>query len=788
MGVMEEETISRIPSLLREHLNGMRVPGPAGQVDNHLKKCNSACRPPAGRHILLPLFLILAISLAGTVQAASVATVSVTAIPAVISPGGTSSVQVTVSNVLQGAGGGAPEVIPLPGATVTLSTTAPGITFSPATGTTGADGQFTSTFSAAPSVSGSIAVHAIAEIPGDFYGEGSGTVTVQQAATLATTQPAANQPPVAVIVVDRYAGDAPLTVQFDGRQSYDPDGSIAGYRWDYGDGATGEGYVATHQYLQPGSFSATLVVTDGSGLASAPSGVQITVASPGETGGARLADDIAVSVVPAQPGPGDRVTIRAWYTGNVPSPSIGIRVNGIEVKACDENACEFSGGPFAAGPDIVIRYRDMTGVTRYRPGGPATTATIPPQPDCDEWVTQQLSPELNAFSQCMGDGFADPLDNCPKKLNADQKDTDKDGAGDACDTCPTKANPDQKDTDQDRAGDSCDNCPTVKNPYQDDKDGDGAGDACDTCPAIKNPLQQDQDGDGVGDACDNCREISNPAQLPCPWCNANITPVLINGPPNDKMDIVFVASEFSCDRSTGMRVACTTYSGSLPAFRTVVVENIRNGHQRLDNFSADPVPVDFRSRFNFYIFWDGATAGDAYPGTWCNQSCSGTFPPTFSGDAPFSDVGSLLYPPYYVGMPPRTDAGGCENGDGPPALLKAPGFFLPVMMHETGHGAFFLIDTYCGKTAYTQNGPDANVWSSLQNCKNDIKGRGAGWNDTSCRQITWNDPATAVSPDCEKPFWRYDPDPDLMRSCDPGDQFRPAGVRKINEMLTKLTK
>lgn len=772
---------------------GTEIPGPGGRCTTDRKKYFTFCRPRAGRFFLFLVFLVHLLSLTGTVQAASVATVSVTASPAGIAPGGTGSVRIAVSYVMERAVGGITPVIPLEGATVTLSTTVPGITFAPASGTTGTDGKFTTTLLAAPSASGSIPIHAVAEIPGDFYGEGTGMVTIlqtivpqiMQPVLSGTPPPAGNQPPIAVIGVDRYAGTAPLAVQFDGRQSNDPDGSIAGFRWNFGDGATGEGYVATHDYLQPGTYTVTLVVTDASGFSSAPADVQIIVSS---SGSAAQLEIIAVSVEPAQPGPGDRVTIRAWYTGDVLSPSIGIRVNGDEVKACEAAECTFTGGPLAAGPDIVIRYRDMTGVTQYKPGGPATTATLPPQPDCDEMITKKLSPELSAFTQCMGDGLPDPVDNCPKKLNADQKDTDKDGPGDACDNCPMLANKDQKDGDKDGAGDACDICPKVNNPDQKDSDSDGVGDACDTCPVVSNPLQQDQDGDGVGDACDNCQEISNPAQLPCPWCNANITPVLINGPPGDKMDIVFVASETSCDRSTGMRVACATYSGSLPAFRTVVVENIRNGHLRLDNFSADPVPADFQKRFNFYVFWDGVTAGDAYPGTWCNQSCSGTFPPTFSRDAPFSDVGSMLYPPYYVGMPPRTDAGGCENGDGPPARLKAPGFFVPVMMHETGHGAFFLIDTYCGKTSYSQNSPDANVWSSLQNCKNDIKGRGAGWNDASCRQITWNDPATVASPDCERPFWRYDPDPDLMRSADPGVRFGPAGVGKINEMLAKLTK
>lgn len=49
---------------------------------------------------------------------------------------------------------------------------------------------------------------------------------------------------------------------FDGSQSYDPDGGISEYLWDFGDGGTATGPTATHVYSRTGSFTATLTVRD----------------------------------------------------------------------------------------------------------------------------------------------------------------------------------------------------------------------------------------------------------------------------------------------------------------------------------------------------------------------------------------------------------------------------------------------------------------------------------------------------------------------------------------------
>jgi len=60
-----------------------------------------------------------------------------------------------------------------------------------------------------------------------------------------------NKLPTAVISVDPGEGSAPLTVSFDAAYSHDDDGTIAEYRWDFGDpavGGTGTAASCEHTY------------------------------------------------------------------------------------------------------------------------------------------------------------------------------------------------------------------------------------------------------------------------------------------------------------------------------------------------------------------------------------------------------------------------------------------------------------------------------------------------------------------------------------------------------------
>jgi len=74
-----------------------------------------------------------------------------------------------------------------------------------------------------------------------------------------------NQPPVARFVQAAVDGDA-LAVQFEAKDSFDTDGELISYQWDFGDGTSMSGVQVTHEYPSPGRYVATLRVEDDNGL------------------------------------------------------------------------------------------------------------------------------------------------------------------------------------------------------------------------------------------------------------------------------------------------------------------------------------------------------------------------------------------------------------------------------------------------------------------------------------------------------------------------------------------
>ncbi|MEH6781597.1 MAG: PKD domain-containing protein [Rhodoglobus sp.] len=134
------------------------------------------------------------------------------------------------------------------------------------------------------------------------------TVTDNQGATATVTHPVTvsstpvNQAPTAAFT----ATGGELTASFDATGSTDPDGSVASYSWNFGDGQTGTGATPSHSYASAGTYTVVLTVTD-NGSATATVSHDVVVTAPP---GAAFAGDAFARTVAAGWGTAD--TGGAW--------------------------------------------------------------------------------------------------------------------------------------------------------------------------------------------------------------------------------------------------------------------------------------------------------------------------------------------------------------------------------------------------------------------------------------------------------------------------------------------
>ena len=112
-----------------------------------------------------------------------------------------------------------------------------------------------------------IDLYANAEMPAGVYEFRAGTSANPEDYAV-SAQTVINALPTANAGVD-FNAIVNKTVIFDGSRSYDPDGQIKSFVWDFGDGSSGWGIAPTHVYTASGTYIATLTVTDDNGTANA---------------------------------------------------------------------------------------------------------------------------------------------------------------------------------------------------------------------------------------------------------------------------------------------------------------------------------------------------------------------------------------------------------------------------------------------------------------------------------------------------------------------------------------
>ena len=98
---------------------------------------------------------------------------------------------------------------------------------------------------------------------------------------------AQNTPPTVKIKDGNRSGTAPFTTEFKAGGSFDPDGKIVNYRWNFRDGsAQVNGFAVNHTFDAAGTYRVRLTATDDDGAKrSAVAVVTVTEPSGGNTGG-----------------------------------------------------------------------------------------------------------------------------------------------------------------------------------------------------------------------------------------------------------------------------------------------------------------------------------------------------------------------------------------------------------------------------------------------------------------------------------------------------------------------
>ena len=132
-----------------------------------------------------------------------------------------------------------------------------------------------------------------------------------------------NLAPVAAFSSIPESGLDPLTIQFSGFNSFDADGTIVDYAWDFGDGTTGNGENITHTFAAPGTYLVTLVVTDDDGA----TGTKTLEVVVNDANGQTVDLELALSADPTTIQQYETVTLTFEVTNTGTAPASTVQVS-----------------------------------------------------------------------------------------------------------------------------------------------------------------------------------------------------------------------------------------------------------------------------------------------------------------------------------------------------------------------------------------------------------------------------------------------------------------------------
>src|SRR5207253_1209673 len=188
----------------------------------------------------------------------------------------------------------------------------------------------------------------------------STSTTTASSSTTSTTAPP--KPPIANAGPDQFT-QTMAPVGFNGGGSFDLDGTLIAYAWDFGDGTSAAGATVSHGYAAPGSYTATLTVTDDRGARGTDSALVTVTGSAGSRwahGFGGTASDVGYGVAVDASG-------NAVMTGRVES-TVDSGGNVVLIGTAGGGS-DFGGGPIMAnGYSVVVAKFSPTGAHLWSKG------------------------------------------------------------------------------------------------------------------------------------------------------------------------------------------------------------------------------------------------------------------------------------------------------------------------------------------------------------------------------------------------------------------------------------